>query len=52
MQTYALIGAKTFRFFEIYGVSARTRVGGGLSQCGYFAGKGHQFFVILCGRLL
>jgi len=25
MRTYALFGAKNFGFFEIYGVSARTR---------------------------
>jgi len=33
MRTSALFGAKNFRFFKIYGVSARTR-GRGLSQCG------------------
>jgi len=37
--------------FEIYGVSARTRREGGLSQCGHFVdkGRGGQFFAILCG---
>jgi len=38
MGTSALFGAKN-GFFEIYGVSARIRVGGGLSQCGHFADK-------------
>jgi len=32
MRTSALFGAREFRFFEIYGVSAQTRVEG-LSQC-------------------
>jgi len=36
---------KKYRFFLIYGVSART---GELSQCG----QGGQFFAILCGHLL
>jgi len=34
---------KNFGFFEIYGVSARTRGEGGLSQCGHFTDKGGQF---------
>jgi len=38
MRTSALFGVKNLEFFEIYGVSART--------------KGGQFFAILCGRLL
>jgi len=45
MRTSALFGAKDLGFFEIYGVSARTR--GGLSQCGHFAvkeGGGSIFF--------
>jgi len=52
MWTSALYGAKNIRFFEIYGVSART--GGGLSQCEHFADKerGSQFFAILCERPL
>jgi len=33
MRTSALFGAKTFEFFEIYGVSARIR-GRGFVQCG------------------
>jgi len=48
MRTSAIFGAKDLGFFEIYGMSARTR---GLSQCGHFADKGGQFFAILCGRL-
>jgi len=36
----ALFGAKIIGFFEIYGVSATDKGGGGLSQCGYFADKG------------
>jgi len=51
MRTSALLNAKNFGFFEIYGVSAQTR-GSGLSQCGHFAGKEGQFFAMLCGRLL
>jgi len=39
MRTSAPFGAKNFEFFEIYGVSARTR-GRGLSQCGHFSDKG------------
>jgi len=39
MQMSALFGAKNFRFFEIYGVSARTR-GWRLSQCGHFEDRG------------
>jgi len=35
MRTSALFGAKTFFFFEIYGVSARTR--GEISQCEHFS---------------
>jgi len=42
---------KNFGFFEIYGVSARTK--GESSNCGHFSDKGKgQFFVILCERLL
>jgi len=41
MRTSALFDAKNFGFFEIYGVSARTR-GKGLSQCGQFADKGDE----------
>jgi len=41
MRTSALIGAKNFGFFEIYGVTAWTK-GRGLSQCGYFADKGER----------
>jgi len=39
MQTSAYFSAKNFGFFEIYGVSVRTR-GRGLSQCGHFTEKG------------
>jgi len=39
MRTFALFSVKNSEFFEIYGVSARTR------------GRG-QFFAILCGRSL
>jgi len=51
MRTSALFSAKSIRFFEIYGVSARARR---LSQCGHFADKegGGQFLAILCGRPL
>jgi len=37
MRTSALFGSTNFGFFEIYGVSARTR------------GEGGQFLAILCG---
>jgi len=49
MRTTALFGAKYYGFFEIYGVSARTR---GLSQCGHFRTSRGKFSVILCRRLL
>jgi len=47
----ALFGAKIIGFFEIYGVSARTR---GVKSVRTFFGKGErgQFFAILCRRLL
>jgi len=53
MWTSALFGAKNIGFFEIYGVSARTREGGG-GQCGHFSdkGEGGHIFTILCGRPL
>jgi len=35
IRTSALFGAKNFKFFKIYGVSARTR--GRSSKCGHFA---------------
>jgi len=52
-----LFGAKIIKFFEIYGVSARTTVGEreeSLSQCGHFSDKGGgvKVFVNLCGRPL
>jgi len=51
MRTSAFFGAKTFKFFEIYVVSARTSGEGGLSsEVRHFADKG-QFFAILRGRL-
>jgi len=40
MPTSVLFSAKHLEFFEIYGVSERTREEGGLSQCGHFADKG------------
>jgi len=50
MRTSALFGAKTFKFFKIYGVSARTR---GLSSADILRTRGRgQFFAILCRRLL
>jgi len=52
MRTSTLFGTKNFEFFEIYGVSARTR---GVKPVRTFCGqgvKGGQFFVILCRRLL
>jgi len=54
MRTSALFGVINCGFFEIYGVSARSRGKVGLSQCGHFADKegGGQFFAILCERLL
>jgi len=36
----ALFGAKNFKFFEIYGVSARTTVGGGVEPVRTFFGQG------------
>jgi len=42
MRMSALFDAKNFGFFEIYGVSARTR-GEGLSQCGHFSDKEANF---------
>jgi len=42
MPTSAFFGAKNFGFFEICGVSARTRKEEGLSQCGHFADKGGE----------
>jgi len=50
MRMSALFGAKSFGFFEIYSVSARTR--GELSQCRHFVDKGCKFFAILCGHPL
>jgi len=46
MRTSALFGAKTFEFFEIYGVSARTR--DGLLSVDIFRTrkKGGQFFTL------
>jgi len=52
MRTSALFGAKNFEFFEIYGVSERTRGGGRVERVWTFCGQGGQFFAILCGRLL
>jgi len=44
-------GAKTFEFFENFGVSSRTRREG-VEPVTTFCGQGGQFFVILCGYLL
>jgi len=52
MRTSALFGAKNVGFSEIYGVSARTRGEGRLSQFGHFTDKECQFFAIFCGRPL
>jgi len=38
MRKSAHLGAKNFRFFKIYGVSAQTRER--VSQCGHFTDKG------------
>jgi len=51
MRTSSLSGAKNFGFFEIYGVSARTRgIESVWASCGQW--RGSKFFAILCGRLL
>jgi len=53
MRTSALFGAKNIGFFEIYGVSARTRKEGVEPVRTFFGkGEGGQFFAILCVRLL
>jgi len=51
MRKSAIFGAKTSRFFEIYGVSAWTK---GVEPVRTFCGQEErgQFFTILCGRLL
>jgi len=50
MRTSELFGAKYIEFFEIYGVSARTR---GDESVWTFCGQGgSQFFAILCRRPL
>jgi len=41
---FALFGAKKLRFFEIYGVSTRTKGRRGLDQCGHFSDKGESIF--------
>jgi len=45
MRTSVLFGAKIFRFFEIYGVSARTR---GVEPMWTFCEQGGSIFAILC----
>jgi len=52
MRATVFFGAKNFRFFEIYGVSART-TGEGVEPVRTFFGqeRGGQFFEILYGRL-
>jgi len=53
MRTFALLGAKNFGVFEIYGVFARTHEKRELSQCGYFVAKGERGrFFAMCGRLI
>jgi len=54
MRTFALFSAKDLGFFEIYGVSARTRGREGEPVRTFFGQwlRGGQFFAILCGRLL
>jgi len=47
MRMSALFGIKKFEFFEMHGVSARTRGGGWASVDKWWGG---QFFSILCGR--
>jgi len=44
MRTPALFGSKHIGFFEIYGVSVRTRLRRGLSQYGHFSDKGGSVF--------
>jgi len=44
MWTSALVGAKNFGFFEIYGVSVRTRGEKGLSPVRTFCGHGEINF--------
>jgi len=46
MRASALFLAKNFIFFEICGVSARTREG--MSQCGHFVDKGESSFSRFC----
>jgi len=50
MRTSTLFGAKNIGFFEIYGVSARTR--GGVEPVRTFCRQRGSIFAILCGRLL
>jgi len=53
MRMTALSDAKNLGFFKIYGVSARTRGEGRLSQCGHFSDKGEGVdFSRLCGQPL
>jgi len=49
MRTFAVFGAKTSDFFEINGMSARTKE---VEPVWTFCGQGDQFFAILSGRLL
>jgi len=51
MQMSAMSGAKTSAFFEIYGLSARTR-GRGLSRCGQGRREGQFFADVFYGRSL
>jgi len=54
MQTFALFGAKNSGFFEVYGMSARTRGRGEVEPVRTFFGQEWRgsIFAILCGRLL
>jgi len=52
MRTSARFGAKNFRFFEVYGVSARTRVEGSWTSADKERKSIFCFFAILCWHLL
>jgi len=52
IRIFGAIGAKNFGFFEINGVSERTRRGGASAYILRTRGKRDEFFAILCGRLL
>jgi len=52
MWTFALFVAKNFGFFEIYGMSVRTRGEEFKPVRTFFGQGGVKLFEILCGRLL